>query len=112
LVGRDGRTHPGDPLDVILAVPHRIVRDVHDIVAAGRAGREDRGDSGYGLQAAVEDAIEVDEEEQAGGGHQWRMLPGRRAAWRSAVPARRHRIAEYSALGRGAAPVEEDGARA
>ncbi len=126
LVGRHRGAHPGDPLDVLLAVPHRVVRHVDDVVAEVGARRQDRGDPGHGIRAAIEDAIEVDKEEQACGGHRARMLPGRGCApWcrrcrprrprryrlqrphrchlpmksrtRSIVLARRDRIAEYPA---------------
>ena len=64
-IGRDRRAHRREPGHVVGAVVHRVVRHVHHVVAAGDAVGEDRGDAGHGVGAAIDDTVEVDEEEQA-----------------------------------------------
>ena len=64
-VGGDRRAHRREAGHVVGAVVHRVVRDVDDVVAAGRPVGEDRGDARDGLGAAIDDAVEVDQEEQA-----------------------------------------------
>ena len=64
-VGRDRRAHGGEAGHVVGAVVHRVVRDVDDVVAAGGPVGEDGGHARHGVGAAIDDAVEVDEEEQA-----------------------------------------------
>jgi hypothetical protein len=44
---------------------HRIVGHVHDVVATGRPIGQDGSDTGHGLRAAVDDTVEIDQQEQA-----------------------------------------------
>jgi hypothetical protein len=44
---------------------HRVVRDVDDVVAARRPVGEHRRDTRDGVGTAIDDTVEVDEEEQA-----------------------------------------------
>ena len=66
-VRRDRRPELGQPGDVVGAVVHRVVRDVHDVVAGRGTPGEDLGDARNGIGAAVHDAVEVDQEEQGHG---------------------------------------------
>ena len=59
----DRRAHPGQPGHVVGPVVHRVVRDVHDVVAARRPIGQHGGDAGHRLGAAIDDAVEIDEEE-------------------------------------------------
>jgi len=43
---------------------HRVVGDVHDVVAGFGARREHGRDAGYRVGTAVDDAVEVDEEQE------------------------------------------------
>jgi hypothetical protein len=45
---------------------HRVVRDVHDGVAAGGAVGQDRGHAGDRRRTAIDDAVEVDQEKHPG----------------------------------------------
>ena len=60
-----GRAHRRETRHVVGAVVHRVVGHVHDVIAAGGTVGEDRGHAGHGVGAAIHDAVEVDEEEQA-----------------------------------------------
>ena len=64
-VGRHRRAHRGQPGHVVGPVVHRVVGDVDDVVAGGGPLGEERGDAGDGIGAAIDDAVEIDEEEHA-----------------------------------------------
>ena len=66
-VGRDRAAHRRQPGLVVGPVVHRVVGDVDDVVATGRAIGKDRGDARDRIGAAVDDAIEIDEQEEAHG---------------------------------------------
>ena len=66
-LGRDRRAHRREAGLVVGPVVHRVVGHVHDVVATDRAIGKDRGDARDGVGAAVHDAIEIDEEEEAHG---------------------------------------------
>ena len=74
-----------EPRQVVAVVVHRVVGDVDDVVAERRASRERGADPGDALGRAIDDAIEIDEEEHGA------MLPSGHArnpaaAIRLAVP--------------------------
>ena len=113
--GVTGAAHRREPGLVVGPVVHRVVGHVDDVVAAGRAIGKDRGDARDGIGAAIDDAVEVDEQEEAHGPDRSRA-PRRRvrlARCRSPIarPAGRHR----PAAGRWHEPAPchvEDGGRA
>ena len=49
---------------VVGPVVHRVVGDVDDVVAAGGPVGQDCRHAGHGVRAAIDDAVEVDEEQQ------------------------------------------------
>ena len=59
---RPGAPMPASRVDVVDPVVHRVVRDVHDVVAGLDARREDRGHARHRFRAAVDDAVEIDEQ--------------------------------------------------
>ena len=91
-VGRDRRAHRREPGLVVGPVVHRVVGHVDDVVATGRAIGKDRGDARHRLRAAVDDAIEVDEEEEAHRPDRSRARP-RRVRWRRCPSADRDPLA-------------------
>ena len=62
--GVTGAPIAGQPRDVVGPIVHRVVRHVDDVVAPGRAVRQDFRDAGYWLLAAIDDAVEIDEQQQ------------------------------------------------
>ena len=64
-LGRDRGAHRGEPGLVVGPVVHRVVGHVDDVVARGRAIGQDRGDARHRLRAAIDDAVEIDEQEEA-----------------------------------------------
>ena len=64
-VGRHRGSHAAEPRDVVGPEVHRVVRHVHHGVAAGGAIGQGRGHAGHGRRAAIDDAVEVDEEQHA-----------------------------------------------
>ena len=74
----DRTAHGREAGDVLGAIPHRVVRHVDDVIAEGRPRREHRGHSGHRIRAAVDDPVEVDEQEEAGRGgcHGDRIVAG------------------------------------
>ena len=60
-----GSAHAQQPLEVLRAVPARVVGDIDDDVAGGLAPGEQLGHAGHGLRATVDDAIQIDEKEHA-----------------------------------------------
>ena len=64
-IRRDGTAHPAQAGHVVGPVMHRVVGDVYDLVAAAGTRREQRGDTGDGFRAAIDDTVEIDEKEQA-----------------------------------------------
>ena len=61
--GADRSTHRGQPRDVVGPVVHRVVGHVDDVVAEGCPRRQHSRDPGYRRAAAIDDAVEVDQEE-------------------------------------------------
>ncbi len=72
-IGRHRRAEVRQAPHVVGPVVHRVVGDVDDVVAQRRSGGEDGGNARDGILAAIDDAIEVDEQEE---GHP-RMLAAR-----------------------------------
>ena len=66
-VGRDRRAHRREAGLVVGPVVHRVVGHVDDVVATDRAIGKDRGDARDRVGAAVDDAVEIDEQEEAHG---------------------------------------------
>ncbi len=66
-VRRDRAAHRRQPGLVVGPVVHRVVGHVDDVVATGRAIGKDRGDARHRIGAAVDDAVEIDEQEEAHG---------------------------------------------
>ena len=64
-VRADRRAHRCEPGLVVGPVVHRVVRDVDDVVAARGAIRQHGGHARDRVRAAVDDAVEVDQEEEA-----------------------------------------------
>ena len=63
--GEIGAPIAAEARHVVGPVVHRVVRDVHDVVALGSPIGEDRSDTRDGFGAAIHDAVEVDEQQQA-----------------------------------------------
>ena len=63
----DGRAELGQPAHVVGAVVHRVVRHVDDVVAGRCARGEDGRHAGHRIRAAVDDPVEIDQEEQGHG---------------------------------------------
>ena len=63
--GETGRAHRRESRLVVGPVVHRVVRDVDDVVATGRAIGQDRGDARHGVRAAIDDAVEIDQQQEA-----------------------------------------------
>ena len=61
-VGGHGRAHRLEPRHVVGPVVHGVVRHVDHRVPGRGASGQDRRDSGNRRRAAVDDAVEVDEE--------------------------------------------------
>ena len=66
-IGADRRAHRREAGHVVRPVVHRVVGDVHDVVARGDPLGEEGRDAGDGIDAPVEDTVEVDEEEHGPG---------------------------------------------
>ena len=64
-VGRDRAAHRRETRLVVGPVMHRVVRHVDDVIAPRRAIGEDGGDACNGVGPAVDDTIEIDEQEKA-----------------------------------------------
>ena len=62
--GETGRAHRGEAGLVVGPVVHRVVGDVHDVVATDGAIGKDRRDAGHGIAAAVDDTVEIDQQEE------------------------------------------------
>ena len=62
-VGR--RAHPAQAIQVLGTVPARVVGRVDDLVAGRDARAEQLGHARDRLRAAVDDAIEIDDEQHA-----------------------------------------------
>jgi hypothetical protein len=75
----DRRAHVGQASDVFRPVPHRVVRHVDDVVAPADAVRQDGGDARHRVRAAIDDAVEVDEQQQTTekGRHGTEIVPAR-----------------------------------
>jgi hypothetical protein len=54
-------------MDVVGPIVHRVVRHVDDGIASRGALRQQVGDARHGIRAAVHDAVEVDQQEEAHG---------------------------------------------
>jgi hypothetical protein len=74
-VRRHGRAQLGEARDVVGAVVHRVVRHVDDVVPGRGARGEHSRDAGDGIRPAIDDPVEVHEEEQ---GHRPGMLAAAR----------------------------------
>ena len=70
-----------EPRQVVAVVVHRVVGDVDDVVAERRAPGERRADAWDALRRAVDDAIEIDEEEHGA------MLPSGHASIAAPIPS-------------------------
>jgi hypothetical protein len=64
-VGRDRRAHRRQTGDVVGSIVHRVVGHVDHVVTAGGAVGQDGGHTGNGIRAAIDDAVEVDEQEES-----------------------------------------------
>ena len=62
--GATGAPELGEAGDVVGAVVHRVVGDVDHVVAGVRARHQHGRDAGHGIVAAIDDAVEIDQEEQ------------------------------------------------
>ena len=67
MFGETGAPIAAKPRLVVGPVVHRVVGDVDDVVAARRPIGQHRGDARHRVGAAIDDAIEVDQEEEAHG---------------------------------------------
>jgi hypothetical protein len=63
-IQRDRRAELGQPRHVVRAVVHRVVRDVDDVVARRGARGQDVRDARDRVGAPIDDAIEIDEEQE------------------------------------------------
>ena len=59
------RSHAQQPLEVLRAVPARVVGDIDDDVAGRLAPGEELGHARHRLRATVDDTIQIDEKEHA-----------------------------------------------
>ena len=57
--------HAQQSLEVLRAVPARVVGDIDDDVAGCLAPGEKLGHAGHRLRATIDDAIQIDEKEHA-----------------------------------------------
>ena len=64
-VGRDRGAHRRESGLVVGPVVHRVVGDVDDVVATGRAIGKDRGDARHRLAGAIDDAVEIDQQQES-----------------------------------------------